>query len=78
MKIRPASVTVISWILIVIGAISLAASTLMLNNPMTRQLMMQSPISIPVQYAMMYIGLLVTLTSGAGMLKGKNWAAFCT
>ncbi len=74
MKKRPTSVTVIAWILIVTGGLSLITTTLMMNNPMVEELMGQSLIPIPVQYAMMYFGLLVTLTSGIAMLKGKNWA----
>ncbi len=74
MKTRPTSVTVISWILIVMGGISLVTSTVMLNNPMVEELMKRSPFSPSVQYALMYIGLFVTITSGAAMLKGQNWA----
>jgi hypothetical protein len=33
MKLRPTSVTVISWILIVLGAMSLVVTALMFNNP---------------------------------------------
>src|SRR4051794_39364912 len=71
---RPTSVTVISWILIVTGTISLITTTVMINNPMARELMAKSPIPIPLQFAMSYVGLLMTLVSGAAMLKGCNWA----
>jgi hypothetical protein len=76
MKKRPTSITVIAWILIVMGGISLIASTISLNNPMAKELMNRSPIPIPIQYAMMYVGLLITLISGIAMLKGQNWARF--
>ena len=73
MKPRPTSITVISWILIVLGVISLITSTVALNNPMAKELMARSPIPLPVQYAMLYVGLLVTIISGVAMLKALNW-----
>jgi len=73
MKPRPTSITVISWILIVVGVISLITSTAALNNPMAKGLMARSPIPLPVQYAMLYVGLLVTIISGVAMLKALNW-----
>jgi hypothetical protein len=74
MKIRPTSITVISWILIVLAGISLITSTLMLNNPTAKELMARSPLPPSVQYVLMYLGLLVMITSGVAMLKGQNWA----
>lgn len=74
MNQRPTSITVISWILIVIGAISLISTTAMLNNATVLELMAKSPLPIPVQHALSYAGLLVTIVSGLAMLKGKNWA----
>ena len=73
---RPKSVTVIAWILIVTGAISVFTSLSSLNNPMVKELMSKSPLPISLQYAMMYIGLAVSVISGVGMLKGQNWARF--
>jgi hypothetical protein len=73
MKPRPTSVTVISWILIVVGVISLITTTAALNNPMAKELMARSSIPLPVQYAMLYVGLLVTIISGVAMLKALNW-----
>ena len=73
---RPTSVTVIAWILIVMSSISLVTSVLTFNNPMMREVMAQSPLPLSVQFAMMYVGLLVTLVSGIAMLKGRNWARF--
>lgn len=61
MKKRPTSITVIAWILIVMSGISLITSTISLNNPMAKELMGRSLIPIPIQYAMMYVGLLITL-----------------
>ena len=74
MKKRPKSVTVIAWILIASVGITLITTTAMINNPMALDLMSKSPIPIPLQYAMTYIGSLMMLVSGIAMLKGCNWA----
>lgn len=75
MKQRPKSITVISWILIVMGAISIFPLLLgSMNDPKALELMQQSPLPMSVQYGMIYLGLLVTVGSGIGMLYGKNLA----
>ena len=74
MKKRPTSVTVIAWILIVGTGITLISTTAMINNPMMLDLMSKSPIPIPIQYAITYIGSAIMLVSGIAMLKGCNWA----
>lgn len=74
MNKRPTSISVIAWILIVVGGISLIATTVMINDPISRELMSKSPIPIPVQYAMSYVGLLIMIVSGFAMLQGCNWA----
>jgi len=76
MKKRPTSVTVVSWILIAVGAISVVTTTITVGNPAALDLMRKSPIPIPVQYAITYIGLLITIVSGIAMLRGCNWARF--
>lgn len=83
MKKRPTSVTVISWILIGIGGISVISAVFQhfysftaTSNTMTHDLTSKSPIPIPIQYAMNYIGFLVMIISGIAMLKGRNWARF--
>jgi hypothetical protein len=73
-RARPTSVTVICWILIVMGASSAVSMLSMVNNPQVKELMARNPIPIPVQYAMSFGGLLVMVVSGAGMLMGQNWA----
>ncbi len=73
MKLRPATVTIISWILVAVGGISLITSTLMLKNAAARELMARSPLPLSVQYAGLYAGLLVTIASGLAMLKAQNW-----
>lgn len=74
MQTRPTSVSVIAWYLIVIGGISLIMTTVMIGNPTMVEVMNKSPLPIPVQYAMTYLGLLIMLISGVFMLKGKDWS----
>lgn len=71
---RPTSVTVIAWILIVMGGISMISTAAMIDNPMVHEAMSQNPVPIPVQYVISYIGLLIMLVSGISMLRGRNWA----
>jgi len=75
MKKRPRSITVISWILIIMAGISLLKiSTMRISDPMLLQEVMgRSPIPVSVQYIMMYLGMSIILISGFAMLKGKNW-----
>ena len=76
MKERPTSVTVISWILIVMGALSLVTGTLGMLMPETKEIMKKSPIPFNVQIIMMYASLTISIVCGAAMLKGKNWARY--
>ena len=71
---RPTSVTVIAWILIVMAGIALITNSISMNNPRAKEILSKSPIPLPVQYVMNYVGLLVQLVSGIGMLCGRNWA----
>ncbi|RRW39870.1 hypothetical protein EGJ52_23445 [Pseudomonas luteola] len=73
---RPTSITVIAWILIVIGVISAISTVVMTDNPMIVDLMKKSPIPIPLQYTITTIGLLIIIVSGIAMLNGRNWARF--
>ena len=74
MNKRPKSVTIVCWILIVMGGISLITSAGILNNPLAKELMAKSPIPVNIQYGMMYLGLLITIGCGIAMLKAQNWA----
>jgi hypothetical protein len=77
MKERPTSISVIAWFLIGMGGISLIVTTFMITNPIVHDLMSKSsPIPIPVQYAISYVGIVITIVSGIAMLKGCNWARF--
>jgi hypothetical protein len=50
--------------------------TLSLNNPMVKELMAKNPLPIPLQYLMLYLGLIVTIIAGFAMLQGHNWGRF--
>lgn len=73
---RPVSVTLIAWVLIATGAISLITCVISLNNPMVKELMSQGPMPMVFQCAIMYMGVIVAFVSGIAMLKGQNWARF--
>jgi len=66
MKTRPVSVTVIAWILIAIGGLSIITSTAMINNPQTRELMSKNPLPIPVQYVQLLVPAIGFLCGGRG------------
>lgn len=70
---RPISVSIIAWFLIVTSLISLVSSYVSMDNPMVRELMSKSLLPLSVQYAMMFVGLAVTVATGAAMLKGLGW-----
>jgi len=70
---RPTSVTVIAWFLIVTSLISLISSYVSMDNPLVRELMSKSLLPLSVQYIMMFAGLIVTVVTGAAMLKGLGW-----
>ncbi|MHC4741187.1 MAG: hypothetical protein ACYS8Z_04720 [Planctomycetota bacterium] len=73
---RPTSITVIAWILVVAASISLVVNTAKINNPTLKEYRAKSLLPIPLQYVQMYVSLLITLVSGFAMLKGRNWARF--
>jgi len=73
MKERPLSIAVIGWILIAAGILSFISTLVNLNNPLVRELMSKSLIPMQAQFAMLIIGLAVTVVSGAAILGGRNW-----
>lgn len=76
MKDRPASVTLIGCFLIITGSISLVSISAMIGNQEAYELMSLSIMSIPIQYVISYIGILVTILSGVAVLRGCNWARY--
>lgn len=76
MKKRPLALTVIGWILIVMGIFSMFATSANLKNPKVIEYMSQSPLPLSLQYAILALGVMIMTISGLGILKGKNWARF--
>jgi hypothetical protein len=76
MQKRPVSITIIAWILIVLGGISVISTTMMSNNSSVLEAMHSSPLPIPLQWTMFYAGMLVMVVSGIGFLKGRNWSRY--
>lgn len=77
MEKRPTSITIIAWLIIVMGVITLITTSIALINPEMREqseeLMKQSNAPVMVQYILMYMGLGVSFVSGIAMLNAKNW-----
>ena len=69
---RPGSITVIAWISIVFGGISLIAISFFLFN----QIINKSITTFPFDYLLIYLGSLIYIISGNAMLKAQNWARF--
>lgn len=72
MKDRPKSITIISWFLIITNVIAVASTTLTHNNPEVVKMMELSAIPIALQYALMAVGIVITISSAALMLKANN------
>ena len=70
----PTSVTVIAWIILATNAVALLTTPFTMNNPMTQEFMAKSPVPVPVQYTIIFMGLLISIVSALFMLKGANWA----
>lgn len=76
MGVRPRSVTIICWILIITGGISLVTTMRNLNDLAFRAFRAGSLLPLNVEYHIMRAGLLVTILCGIAMLKRQNWARF--
>jgi len=72
-KERPTSVTVLAWLLLAYNVLNLDF-VFSINNPLVHELMAKSPIPIPVQIGMAYVGITVKIVAAAFMLRGANWA----
>jgi hypothetical protein len=71
---RPTSVSVIAWIFIVTSVLSLAVNFYNLNNPMVRDMMARSLLPVSLQFGILFVGLVITVISGVGLLKRFNWS----
>ena len=71
MKQRPISITIISWFLIVTSIISVIVTLVNINNPDVKAIMQLSALSLEVQYLIMAIGLIISISCGFLMLAGN-------
>jgi hypothetical protein len=75
MPSRPQSLTVVCWILIVLGPLAILPLFMgTMHDPHAVELMNKSPFPVSVQYALMCLGASVTSGSGVMMLYRQNWA----
>ena len=70
---RPTSVTIISWILIVLGALGVLVAAMMSNNPDVIEQLAKSKLGVGTQQAIGIASSVISIVSGYGMLQGKNW-----
>lgn len=70
---RPTSVSIIGWFLIVTAVLSGLSGLYGMNDPLTRSLMAKGALSVPMQYGLMYVGLIITVVAATAMLKGLVW-----
>jgi hypothetical protein len=70
---RPRSVTVISWVFILIGGIALLTSMLP-KLPGGEQQAAEFKAQHPFLHAFLFFELILAVVCGAGMLRGWNWA----
>jgi hypothetical protein len=76
---RPTSVTVISVLLIVFGAIGLLGVLAIVglqDNPMIHDALAQVSAPVPVQIAMGSVGVLVSIGTGVACILRKGWMRF--
>ena len=69
MKARPLSITIISWLFIIFGSISLVGGLLPLAGANTAQLIAEFK-----QHWMVHLSHLAALVAGLFMLRAHNWA----
>ena len=73
-RVRPLSISIIGWYLIIASGLGLLGFFVALTNEQTQQLMEQSSIPVPAQLVMSLIGIAVSGTSGYFILQGAAWA----
>ncbi len=73
---RPTSITVIGWVLIVLGVLSIAGEFARSIGLRSSQIMAHSQMPIPIQVALSLTGGLVNLMCGYSLLRAKNWARY--
>jgi len=76
---RPTSITVIGWILIVLGAIlelDMFMLTALRNNPIMQPVVAHNLLPMSAQFVFGFLGATITMICGVALLKRQNWARF--
>ena len=73
---RPTSLTVIGWLLIVFALFGLVGQMMVGSNTAAQQILAESPLPASVHMAMGFVGALIGLACGYGVLKGLNWSRY--
>ncbi len=72
---RPLSITILAWFFIVTGVVTIILHTLLIRDEHQMKLLNEQ-ILLPVwiQISIGYIGAIIGVIGGIGLIKGKNWA----
>lgn len=71
---RPLSVTLICWFLIIVNLYTCYSTYMNLNNPtFLEELRGDIPISINLFFTINFLGIAIILISSFAMLRGQNW-----
>jgi hypothetical protein len=71
---RPLSLTIIAWILIVLGLIGLYGAVTMGSNPMMTKMLANSPVPLVFNQVWSVIGCLVGFIVAYGIFKAQPWS----
>ena len=71
---RPVSLTVIAWILIVLGLFGLYGAVTLGSNPMAAKMLAQSPVPLVVNQLWSALGAVVGFIVAYGIFKGQPWS----
>jgi len=71
---RPVPLAIICWFLILASLSSMVTACLGRNDPATLAWMARSPISTDVQFALLFLGMAITLVVAVAMLQGHRGA----
>ena len=71
---RPVSLTVIAWILIVLGLFGLYGAATLGSNPMAAKMLAQSPVPLVVNQLWSALGAVVGFIVAYGIFKGQPWS----
>lgn len=71
---RPVSLTVIAWILIVLGLFGLYGAATLGSNPMAAKMLAQSPVPLVVNQLWSALGAVVGFIVAYGIFRGQPWS----